>query len=320
MPRTQQILCDLFVNGMNPLPLGVTFFERGWLSSNNVLIQDDDQAILVDSGYWTHAEQTHTLITSTLGTNPLTTLINTHLHSDHCGGNSYLQLKYQKLKTLIPPGHAQFVDHWDSAALTYTPTGQHCPEFKRTSLLHDGDSFLVAGKTWRVHAAPGHDPHSIVLFNEDEGVLISADALWENGFGVVFPEIEGQEAFDDVGKTLDIIEGLKPQLVLPGHGAAFTDVDDAIVRARSRLAQFRNSPEKHASYAAKVLLKFKLLEFQKIKLSDFLFWADSVEYLKLLHASHAPNNSYNAWLIDLCKSLEKNGACILDDLYIVNAN
>lgn len=305
---------------MHPLPLGVTFFERGWLSSNNVLIQDGDQAILVDSGYWTHAEQTHALITSVLGARPLTTLINTHLHSDHCGGNSYLQLQYPQLKTRIPPGHADFVDQWDPTTLTYTPTGQHCPEFKRTSSLQNGESFVIAGKTWRVHAAPGHDPHSIILLNEEDGVLISADALWENGFGVVFPEIEGQEAFDEVASTLDIIERLRPQLVLPGHGAAFTDVDGAIVRARSRLEQFRRFPEKHASYAAKVLLKFKLLEFQKIKLTDFSIWADSVNYLKLLHQTHAHGESYNAWLIALCKSLEKSGACVLDDAYIVNTN
>ena len=212
------------------------------------------------------------------------------------------------------------MDQWDPTTLTYTPTGQHCPEFKRTSSLQNGESFVIAGKTWRVHAAPGHDPHSIILLNEEDGVLISADALWENGFGVVFPEIEGQEAFDEVASTLDIIERLRPQLVLPGHGAAFTDVDGAIVRARSRLEQFRRSPEKHASYAAKVLLKFKLLEFQKIKLTDFLIWADSVTYLQLLHESHAHGESYNAWLIGLFQSLEKSGACILDDAYIVNTN
>lgn len=305
---------------MKPLPLGVTFFERGWLSSNNVLIQDDEQAILIDSGYWTHAEQTHALITSVLGNTPLTTLINTHLHSDHCGGNAYLQLQYPKLRTLVPPGHAEFVDQWDPTRLTYTPTGQHCPEFKRTSSLLDGESFAIAGKTWRVHAAPGHDPHSIILLNEEDGLLISADALWENGFGVVFPEIEGQEAFDEVAKTLDIIEKLKPVIVLPGHGPAFTDVDGAIVRARSRLKQFQKFPEKHASYAAKVLLKFKLLEFQQIQLANFLIWADSVEYLKLLYENHAQGESYNAWLIGLCRSLEKSGACTLDDASIINTN
>lgn len=305
---------------MSLIPQGVTFLERGWLSSNNILIQDEQQAILIDSGYWTHAEQTHELVKSALKSASLTTLINTHLHSDHCGGNAHLQARYPELTTRIPPGHASFVKDWDPVKLSYVPTGQHCPVFKVSSPLKNHEVLMVADKPWQVHAAPGHDPHSVVLFNDVDGVLISADALWENGFGVVFPEIEGQDAFDEVDSTLNIIEELAPKLVLPGHGGAFSDVSDAIVRARKRLQQFRSAPEKHANYAAKVLLKFKLLEFQKIKLMEFLAWAESVEYLKLLHARYSNGISNTGWLIDLCKSLEKSGACILDNTHITNTN
>jgi glyoxylase-like metal-dependent hydrolase (beta-lactamase superfamily II) len=305
---------------MHPLPAGVTFFERGWLSSNNILIQDSSEAILIDSGYWTHAAQTQALIQSALPQRPLTKLINTHLHSDHCGGNAHLQTIYPSLKTYVPPGHASFVDNWNAQALTYTPTGQHCPKFVRSASLQDGEAFVVNKQTWRIYAAPGHDPHSVVLFNESAGVLISADALWENGFGVVFPEIEGINAFDEVDSTIQVIERLNPKLVLPGHGPAFSNVSAAIDRARSRLNQFRKSPTKHAAYAAKVLLKFKLLEFQKIKFTDFLEWGHGAEYLKLLSAEYAKNVSFDAWFFDLCKSLEKIAACAIDDEYIINVN
>lgn len=305
---------------MHSLPAGVTFFERGWLSSNNVLIQDETQAILVDSGYWTHADQTLALVATALQQRPLNTLINTHLHSDHCGGNAHLQAIYPELKICIPPGHAPFVDNWDAQTLTYEPTGQHCPPFTRSASLHDGDAIVVNDKPWRIHAAPGHDPHSIVLFNEVDSILISADALWQNGFGVVFPEVEGLSAFDEVESTLKIIENLKPKLVLPGHGSAFTDVFDAIARARSRLNQFRKWPDKHASYAAKVLLKFKLLEFQKMELSEFLNWGNSAQYLKLLYSRCVDVQSFDTWFFDLCKRLEKSDACVINDGYIININ
>ena len=305
---------------MYTLPIGVSFFERGWLSSNNVLIQDNEQSILVDTGYWTHAEQTYALVSSVLKDRHLNTIVNTHLHSDHCGGNAYLQGLYSDASTFIPAGHAAFVDHWDADALTYGPTGQHCPIFKMTNVLHASNAFLIGNKTWRVHSAPGHDPHSIVIFNEQDGVLISADALWENGFGVVFPEIEGFSAFDEVESTLAVIEGLAPKLVLPGHGGAFTDVTAALARARSRLSQFKNEPVKHASYAIKVLIKFKLLEFQKIKQTDFLAWADSVSYLKLLFAKYESALSFEAWVLKFCKSLEKSGACSIVDGHIININ
>ena len=300
------------------LPQGLTFFERGWLSSNNILLHDASQAILIDTGYHTHAAQTLALVQSALSVQPLNRILNTHLHSDHCGGNAFLYQAYPSLEIHIPQGHAHFVDAWDANGLTYEPTGQTCPQFKKSDVLLDGDTFEIAGLIWQVLAAAGHDPHSIILFNESHGILISADALWENGFGVVFPEIEGVSAFDEVEQTLDIIENLAPQVVLPGHGSAFNDARSAITRARSRLAQFRSAPEKHANYASKVLLKFKLLELQHVDLNNFLDWADRVTYLHLLHKKYAGNTDYRDWILFLCQELEKSGVCQLKQGSIVN--
>ena len=49
------------------LPSGVTVFERGWLSANNILLLGGAGATLVDSGYCTHAAQTVALVESALG-------------------------------------------------------------------------------------------------------------------------------------------------------------------------------------------------------------------------------------------------------------
>jgi glyoxylase-like metal-dependent hydrolase (beta-lactamase superfamily II) len=86
------------------LPAGVTVFERGWLSSNNVLICGQAGCALVDSGYSTHSAQTLALLASALKGRPLDLLLNTHLHSDHCGGNAALQQAYPHLQTRIPAG------------------------------------------------------------------------------------------------------------------------------------------------------------------------------------------------------------------------
>jgi len=68
------------------LPQGVHVFERGWLSSNNILFLGSDSSALVDSGYGTHAEQTNELVSAGLQQRPLDLLLNTHLHSDHFEG------------------------------------------------------------------------------------------------------------------------------------------------------------------------------------------------------------------------------------------
>jgi len=200
------------------LPAGVQVFERGWLSSNNILLCDDASTTLVDSGYATHAAQTLALVEQALGGRVLDQLLNTHLHSDHCGGNAALQTRYPALHTRIPPGLAEPVRNWSDADLSYQPTGQTCPPFAITGLLQPGSIHRWANSEWEVHAAPGHDPHSVILFNPEHRVLISADALWENGFGVVFPELEGEPGFDDVAASLDLIERLDPHTIIPGHG------------------------------------------------------------------------------------------------------
>ena len=62
--------------------------------------------------------------------------------------------------------------------------------------------------------APGHDTHSVILFEPVGRLLVSADALWERGFGVVFPELDGEAGFDEVAQTLDVMEALQPLLVI----------------------------------------------------------------------------------------------------------
>jgi glyoxylase-like metal-dependent hydrolase (beta-lactamase superfamily II) len=145
-----------------------------------------------------------------------------------------------------------------------------------------------------VLAAPGHDEHSVMLFDADHGVLISADALWERGFGVVFPEIAGEPGFDDVGAVLDMIERLPVRVVIPGHGAPFTDVPAALALARSRLVAFKADPARHARHAAKVLIKYHLMEVQREPLNEVLRWASATPTLRALWARYGAQHSGSA--------------------------
>jgi glyoxylase-like metal-dependent hydrolase (beta-lactamase superfamily II) len=301
------------------LPPAITVLERGWLSSNNILIAGSKTTALIDSGYCTHAPQTLALVQASLQGRPLNVLVNTHLHSDHCGGNALLQAHYPALQTLIPPGHAEHVRDWDPHALTFAPTGQNCPPFKLDATLVPGTELLLGDMTWQVHAAPGHDPHSVILFEPASRTLVSADALWERGFGVVFPELEGIEAFTAVGDTLDLIEQLDPKIVIPGHGPAFSNLKTSLATARKRLDGFIHQPEKHITYAAKVLLKFKLLEAQSLDLSDFMSWADTTPYFRLIFNTHFADREFPVWVEQLIADLVRSGAAVREGPKITNA-
>lgn len=301
------------------LPPGVSVFERGWLSSNNILLQGREGTALIDSGYVSHAPQTLALVESALQGRALDLLVNTHLHSDHCGGNAALQERYPALQTWIAPGQAAHVADWDPQALSYTPTGQNCAPFGFDALLVPGEELRLGDRAWQVHAAPGHDPHSVVLFEPASRTLVSADALWERGFGVVFPELEGQDAFAAVGQTLDVIESLAPALVIPGHGPAFTGVAQALAVARARLDSFVAQPDKHLQYASKVLLKFKLLETQSMTLAALVAWVQATPYFVEVFHTHFADQPFAQWIEQLVQDLVRTGAAARDGEVVRNA-
>ena len=248
------------------LPAGMRVFERGWLSSNNILFCGPGESTLIDSGYLTHAAQTLALVEHALDGRPLARLINTHLHSDHCGGNAALQTRYA-CHTTIPAAEADKVRVWDEAALSYRATGQQCARFGFDATLAAGEQLDLGGLRWQALGAPGHDPHALLFYCAAEGILISADALWQNGFGVIFPELEGESGFAEAGATLALIDTLDIRLVIPGHGAPFTDVKAALARAFSRLDYLQADPVRNAENAVKVMLKFLLLERQRLALA-----------------------------------------------------
>jgi glyoxylase-like metal-dependent hydrolase (beta-lactamase superfamily II) len=298
---------------------GVTFFERGWLSANNVLIRGNGPTALVDTGYWSHAAQTLELLGQALEGLPVDLIINTHLHSDHCGGNAALQRHYPASKTCIPPGQANSVAHWDSVALTYEPTGQHCPPFRHDALLIPGTSVRLGPLDWEIHGAKGHDPHSIILYQPAQRLLISADALWENGFGVVFPELEGISAFEEVAETLDLIEALDPLLVMPGHGHMFQTVKEALQCARTKLDYFVKNPAKHHRHGLKVLIKYKLLEWQTVQMDTLLDWSFRTSYLSAAMPSKGKDQQADReWIQSLIGELEQSKALFQEGNLIRN--
>ena len=120
-----------------PLPDSLLVLERGWLSANNILFFEGENATLVDSGYVTHAAQTVDLVGHALRGRHLKTLINTHSHSDHIGGNAALQAAFD-CEIIVPAGlHATIAD-WDEDALLLSPLGQQAARFQHDRLIGAG--------------------------------------------------------------------------------------------------------------------------------------------------------------------------------------
>ncbi|MCP3658719.1 MULTISPECIES: MBL fold metallo-hydrolase [Herbaspirillum] len=301
------------------LPPSLHVLERGWLSSNNVLLFGRDEVAMIDSGYVAHAEQTQTLVRHVLhqrGRERLDVLLNTHLHSDHCGGNAALHAAYG-CRIAIPAAEDAKVRQWDEDALSYRATGQRCPRFVHEQLIRSGDVLSLGDLDWTALAAPGHDPHALLLYCAQEGVLISADALWRNGFGIIFPELDGESGFEEARATLELIRSLDVRTVIPGHGAPFTEVDDALDKAFSRLDYLQADPLRNAHNGIKVLVKFLLLERGRIALADLPAMMREIPLLRITNARFLQME--DAALADWCVAqLQKAGAAASDGVFLLD--
>ncbi len=246
--------------------------ERGWLSSNNIVFgAGPSGAAIVDTGYCTHAVQTLELVEAVLQGRALRRIVNTHLHSDHCGGNAALQARWA-CETQVPASSWQAVSDWDEDVLTYAYTGQTCPRFVAQGALSVGGLVELGGWMWTVLSAKGHDPDAVMLFQPDARVLIAGDALWESRLAIVFPELVGVSGFEEARNTLQQIEVLDPAVVIPGHGQPFTDVESAVKTARGLLDRFLMQPSAHHLHAARALLMFRLLEIRSCTQCQAVDW------------------------------------------------
>jgi glyoxylase-like metal-dependent hydrolase (beta-lactamase superfamily II) len=300
------------------LPPGIEIYERGWLSANNIFHFGDADVSLVDSAYYAHSKMTVDLVSNAIQKHKLPGLnkvVNTHLHSDHCGGNAALQKQFG-CEVFVPAAEAPAVKDWDTNLLSYENLGQECPEFSHHGVLLPGEEILLGRYLWQILAAPGHDPHSVILYQAEHRILISADALWEEGFGVIFPELWGESGFEEVAQTLDLIESLPVALVIPGHGRPFTDIAKSIETARSRLDYLASSPDRNARHGAKVLLKYKLLEWQRKEMTLVNEWINNTPALRdAAKHLHMDMPEFSQWLF---QALVKSGAAKIDGAYLVD--
>jgi glyoxylase-like metal-dependent hydrolase (beta-lactamase superfamily II) len=90
--------------------------------------------------------------------------------------------------------------------------------------------------TWQVYETPGHAPSHVVLHQPERKLLISGDHM----LGRVVLFFDHGHTPDPVGEflnSLDTVEPLDVELVLPGHGRPFRDPEAKIAEARRQVEE-----------------------------------------------------------------------------------
>jgi len=259
------------------LPPQMHVFVRDWLSANHVVLRSDAGCVVIDSGYDKHVPLMLALIASRMGLDgrPLAKLINTHCHSDHVGGNAALRRAYG-CTIAVPAGEAPLIDAWDEQALLYEYADQRAERFAVDEILEPGSTHTWGDIEWRALAAPGHAMGALVFFNDEHRILISGDALWQNGYGIVMPPELDPGALPATRATLEMIATLDARCVVPGHGEPFTDVDAALERAFARTTAFEVDPMRTVRHVLKALLVFSLLDRERMPLASLPLYVERV--------------------------------------------
>ena len=151
------------------------------------LVVGEERAVLIDTGMG--VADVRALVAS-LTDRPVT-VINSHAHWDHIGGNRLFAGHAEiliheaeatalaagvgnvKLRAAFAPEHLRgpLPDGFDVEAVAFPPVAA-------TGTLRGGEVFDLGGRSLEVLHTPGHSPGGIVLFDRANGVLFGTDVAY----------------------------------------------------------------------------------------------------------------------------------------------
>lgn len=216
------------------------------------LVQGSDGWTLVDAGYdYQPARAAWASGATTTGCDlarDVVRIVVTHFHPDHIGAARWLGEKTgapvcmmereipfaRKLWSSSDVG--PFVEYLirygmplAAAGSTATVVRYPLPLPEEMVPIRPGEKLTVGERAVRVIHVPGHADRQIVLHDETRGILFAADHLL---LGItpnigLWPESE-QHPLARYLQSLEGMRGLGADLVLPGHGPVFHDLDGRI--------------------------------------------------------------------------------------------
>jgi len=199
-----------------PLRAGVSVLMG---SGGNILVTSgSDGKLTVDSGYATSQSQIESAL-STISSEPLRHLINTHWHYDHTDGNQWMHKAGAKIiaqaKTRTRMSSRQVIPAFD-AVLPPSPT-----EALPTSVFESAELVQINGSAIHLKRyTPAHTDTDISVFFPEANVLHTGDT-WFNGY---YPFIDYDSGGSIKGMLAAANENLalvdEKTIVVPGHGEA----------------------------------------------------------------------------------------------------
>lgn len=239
-----------------------------WPESANIYILEDDGGLSlfdVGCGDMASADRLFGALKS-LGwdSRPIKKIILSHAHPDHMGGMQVLLSEVEPeliaiheidLPYTLEPERLQFSFDIPLCKKRLAEVeakrnqGTKGPDFdlmdyfrlvkcpmchvQANRTVKDGDHIQVGVHNFEVLHTPGHAPGHISLYDQKERVLLAGDILGEM-VAWYAPSSGGVTGYLE---SLDKVEALEIDLILPSHGDIITDAEDAIAATRRALLE-----------------------------------------------------------------------------------
>ena len=192
------------------------------------LVLGETRALLFDTGLG--VGRMHAVI-SRLTSLPVT-VINSHTHFDHVGGNAEFHevwnrdLAYTR-HNMLGQANAYSRDALDPSRLCGPlPAGVDAKSYsvrpwKSTHSPRDGERIDLGGRLIEVIFTPGHTPDALSLFDRTNGLLFTGDTFYPGPIYLFVPETD----FAAYARSVKRLAALAPKvkLLLPGHNVPEAD-------------------------------------------------------------------------------------------------
>lgn len=240
------------------MSLGVWFFKRSYPSANMVIIRGK-RPVLVDTGFGSDLRRTKALLDQTdISPWDIQYIVNTHYHSDHAGGNSWLQKKYG-LTVAAHRWEGQLINDRHLEACCAQWLKQPVELYQVGVLLADGDEIDTGGNLAQVCHTPGHTLGHISLYLPETRELVCGDLLQAGDVGWINVFREGVCSLQIALDSLEKLDRMPLHLIYPGHGPTITEPRLVISRAKKQLEKWLAKPEKVAWHACKRIFAYALM-------------------------------------------------------------
>ena len=244
------------VPGIHQLKLPIPVPSAQLTDVNAYLIEGEQGCILVDTGW--NTRQTFAALEKQLteigvGFEDISQIIITHFHPDHYGlagklkelsgakialhqvERDFIRSRYISMDSLL-------AETADLLRLHGVPD-EELPRLQKASLevvkyvspispeisLHGGERIPHGSFNFEVVWTPGHSPGHVCLYEPEQKVLLSGDHL----LPTIFPNVglhpqSGENPLGDYLHSLQVVEQLEVDLVLPAHEHVFTGLKQRI--------------------------------------------------------------------------------------------